>query len=245
MRIMSVTPINKVSGIKELVYYYKIAEQMRVNILLFPSSFLPFYKNSGAFYNEQNIMDLPYKLFGDGSVKVVTGINEQQGNKLYKTVIVFNSKEVLYRRRKVDLEPHYIEKGYSAGDGGDQQFVINGVRTNILECYEVLFQKNWEGNPKLLLGSIGFGMKAVTKNYNCDYFDQWLNQLKAHCLYNNCYAVMSSNGQHKDYMTVAINNSGEVEALSKVHGFFCIDVDLEAFDVRKQPYLQYMVDNES
>jgi len=242
VKIMSVSPENKHSGKKEMKKYFLIAQQCNVDILLFPSSFLPFYKNSSSFYHSENIEKLPDSISGialpNNSTKIIVGINEidEKGRK-YKTVVTFDKTKIIYKRRKRDIEKHYFEKGYFVGDD-HIQFSADGIKINTLECFEILFSHNWEGDPHLITASVGFGMYAKTDHYDCDYFDQWLNIVKGNCIRYNCYAILSCNAQYRDMMTVAINSSGEVIGLARTAGFFIIDIDLNDFRKNKTPYLQ-------
>jgi predicted amidohydrolase len=237
MRVMAVSPINKRSGKVELSRYCKLAEQSKCDIIVFPSSFLPYYKNSTAFYEQQNIETLPGKV--PDNLMVIVGVNEKAGEKLYKTTVSFTSTGIKHIHRKMNLEQHYIDKGFSSGSGEDFQFYYDtlGIKINPLECFETLFSENWKG-ADLVTGSVGFGMLAKTDNYDCDYFDQWLNVIKTHCLLHNCYAVLSCNAQYRDIMTVAVNKSGEVVAMARDHGYFVVDLDKDDFQRHKTPYLQ-------
>jgi len=235
LTVMSITPSNEKSGKKELKYYCEIAGRNEVDIVLFPSSFLPYYKNSSAFYTQTNIESLVDVIPND--LLVIVGVNEAHKDSFYKSTVSFTSEKILNVHKKVDIEQHYLDKGFSKGDGSGFQFVWKNVKINPLECFEILFSKNWDG-ADIVTGSIGFGMMAKTNEYNCDYFDQWLNIVKANCLVFNCYAILSCNGQHRDFMTVAVNSSGELIGMARTTGYFLIDIDLKDFRRDKTPYQQ-------
>ena len=240
MKIMSVTPNNNKSGSKEMKKYCLLAEQAEVDVVLFPSSFLPYYKNQSAFYTEQDTAKLPDKLSQiiKSNLIIIVGINAKMvTSKLHKQVVSFNRKKILHSHLKRDLEKHYIEKGFIPGKGMDLSFVYNKIKINTLECYEVLFDKNYK-NANIITGSIGFGMRAKTKHYDCDYFDQWLTIIKANCLCNRCYAVLSCNGQHEDSMTVAINQEGEIIGMARKPGHFTIEINPKKFRKNKNPFAQ-------
>lgn len=240
MKIMSVTPNNNKSGSKEMKEYCLLAEQVEADIILFPSSFLPYYKNQSAFYKEEDTSSLPNKLSQiiNSNLVVIVGVNAKTTKgKLHKQVVSFNKIKILHSHLKRDLEKHYLEKGFSPGNGKDLSFVYNQIRINTLECYEVLFDKNYK-NADIITGSIGFGMKAKTKHYDCDYFDQWLTIVKANCLHNCCFAILSCNGQHEDPMTVAINREGETIGMAKAPGYFVINFNPNKFRKNKNPFTQ-------
>jgi len=234
--VMSVTPKNNKSGKKEMKYFLEISSIVGVDIVVFPSSFLPYYKNSNAFYTESDIMKLPDIVVGNNLV--VVGVNEiTDSGELYKAVICFDGDGIVHRHRKKDIEEHYIKKGFCVGDGSDMNFIYNDISMSALECFELLFCDNYN-RSELVFGSIGFGMLANTENYDCDYFDQWLNIIKANALRNNCFVVTSCNGQHSDYMTVCVNRNGDVVAMSREHGFFVVEIDLDCYRKCKQPFMQ-------
>ena len=239
LRVMSTTPENNKSGKHELKHYYDLATTHNADILLLPSSFMPYYKNSSAYYTKQDIDNLP-SLLKDDNTLVVVGVNEREDNNtnFYKAVVAFKQSGILLHRRKKDLENHYIEKGFIPGDEDSKMHIeYNGLKINILECYESMFAKNWYGNPDVVLVSIGFGMKAKTQNYDCDYFTQWMTILQSFCIQMKCACITSCNGQHEDFMTIACTHSGEVIAMAKSTGLFIVDIPL-VYRKEKDPYEQ-------
>jgi len=236
MRVMSISTLNGKSGKKELIDYLRIAEVAGARLVVFPSSYLPYYKNASAFYHRQDINALPTVI--PKNITIVAGVNfiEDDG-KQYKTVVTCDSTGIKNLHNKVNIESHYIKKGFSAGEGHDMSVIVDGVTINTLECFETLFEANWPG-AQLITGSVGFGMFAKTENYNCDYFEQWLTMVKASCLRNTCWALLSCNAQHKDFMTVCVNSCGELVALARVPGFFIVDIDFNDVRRDKQPLLQ-------
>jgi len=240
MRIMTTSPDETKPGRIILEKYAKIAIDLKVDVLLLPSSFLPYYKNTNHFYNASRIKNLPTSIPTDSKLLIVVGVNEEKestGDK-YKTVVSFNSKEIVNIHRKVDLEKHYIEKGFSPGTGADFSFTYSDVRFRTLECYESLFEKNYSQDDKVVLVSIGFGMKAKTDNYDCDYFDEWLTILRAMAIKNECWIITSCNAVHKDIMTVIISRNGQICGMARNKGILIQDINIFDFDWRKQPYAE-------
>ena len=225
MRFMLTAPENAKSGSKEIIKYITIAVLAKANVVLFPSSYLPYYKNSAAFYTDKDLQKLPGLVAGT-NVNVITGVNFIDYKKQRrKTVITFNESGIINLRHKIDLENHYIDKGYISGNDDFKPSVINGINICTLECYEVLFIKNWK--ERIVTASVGFGMKAITDNYNCDYFNEWLTIVKSNCILTKSWCFLSCNTQHKDFMTAAINPEGELIALVKQLGFCVVDIDDE------------------
>jgi predicted amidohydrolase len=236
VKVMAVSPPNMKSGKIELQKYLVLASLASVDLVVFPSSYLPYYRNSTAFYSQSDIAAIP-RIVPAGIVLII-GVNEATPeNEYYKSVVACNGQSVLNIHRKVNIEEHYIQKGFSRGKGGDLSITVGGLTINTLECFETLFEENWQG-AELITGSVGFGMMARTDNYDCDYFDQWLTMIKASCLRNKCFAILSCNAQHRDIMTVGVNSSGELIGLARTAGFFVIDIDLDDVRIDKQPFLQ-------
>lgn len=239
IKVMTVTPNNQQSGKKELKKYCSLALEAGVEMLVFPSSFLPYYKNTNAFYVQKDIEQLSKEL--SPNILVIVGVNEKtlEGDK-YKSVIgIMDGKIFIHRKRF--LENHYIQKGFEPGKQPLCPFVYKNFRIQMLECYECLFPELWV-NPKdsvdIVTVSIGFGMKAHTKNYNCDYFEKWLKIIQTGCIRNNCYCILSCNGQHEDFMTVVINDKGTMIGCARNHGYVVIDVERDSTKPINNPYFQ-------
>lgn len=240
MRIMTTSPNETKPGRIILEKYVKIALELEVEVLLFPSSFLPYYKNTNHFYNVSRITKLPTSIPKDSKLLIITGVNEEDestGAK-YKTVVAFDSNKIINIHRKIDLERHYIEKGFSPGSGGDFSFVYGELGLRTLECYESLFEHNYSQDDDIVLVSIGFGMKAKTANYDCDYFDEWLTILRGMAIKNKCWIVTSCNAVHNDIMTVIISRNGKICGMAQNKGILIQDIPLPDFDGRKSPYEQ-------
>ena len=239
MRLMAVSPKNTRSGKQELKEYCVIASNCKVDVIVFPSTFLPYYRNSGAFYKQADILALPQSLPFGSDLLVIVGVNEQATDgKRYKSVVTFNAHCVLNVHRKKNLEEHYLQKGFSVGHGGDNIVWTDRLTINTLECFELLFEENWE-SCGLVTGSVGFGMKATTQNYACNYFEQWLDIVRMYCLKYNCPALIACNGQHEDFMTVAIDNNGKTVGMARRHGFFIIDMNIHnAVEIELNPFHQ-------
>jgi len=244
MRIMTTSPDETKPGRIILEKYAKIASLQNVDVLLLPSSFLPYYKNTNHFYVNSRILNLPTSIKDCPNLLVITGVNEESGYENtahFKTVVAFNSSKIINIHRKVDLEQHYIEKGFFCGSGDDFSFTYNDCIFRTLECYESLFDKNY-GPCDISFVSIGFGMQAKTDNYNCDYFDEWLTILRTMAIRHQCWIVTSCNAVHKDIMTVIISRNGEVVGMAKNKGILIQDIDLNEFKQWKQPYEQNISD---
>lgn len=250
LRVAAVTTFSKRRGSKELELWYRIAFEAAVDVLVLPSSFLPHYGTPSAFYTKDEVTSLSQRLYDiNRGLKrypqptVIVGVNEISGDLKFKSVAVLRAGEVVFWHRKHVLENHYIQKGYTRGPHAPICFTQRdqeAIHVCPMECFEVLQPALWPRGVGLVTASIGFGMKAKTANYECDYWDQWLSVVRANCLLHSCYAVLSCNGKHDDAMTAVITPGGEVQASLRSAGILITDINYEftAKDRLHNPYRQ-------
>lgn len=249
MRIATATTLSKRSGRDELLDLTKAARAAGARLLVLPSSFLPFYGNPQAFYDRTRLESLAVQIDNESQgvhpdkLRVVVGVNEEDGPNHYKSVAMLHQGKVRDWHRKFVLESHYIEKGFKPGLGPPHLFVgDDGVdpRIVMMECFEVIQPGawGWAAGADIVTASVGFGMKAKTANYECDYWDQWISIVKAQCLIHRTWCILSCNGKHEQAMTAVVSPGGQVVASLHNVGMLVCDIDLHAFHKLTNPYAQ-------